>query len=159
MIGIVLRVAGLTAIYLLVLTSIDPGDVALGALIATGLVIAARPADRHRGVAGWGRWLASLARMIVVTARDIAIGTARVVRFCLGGPASPGFVEVPRGDRSRHGVALWGILTGEAPDEYPVDLDAERDVLIVHLVDAGDPQAVRERHQRTYDTWQRKAVS
>ena len=62
-------------------------------------------------------------------------------------------------DRSRHAVALWGVLTGEAPDEVPVDVDEERDVLIVHLVDASDPDAVRERHRRAYERAQRKVVA
>ena len=55
-------------------------------------------------------------------------------------------------------VALWGVLTGEAPDEVPVDVDEARDVLIVHLVDASDPDAVRARHQRAYERWQRRVV-
>ena len=55
-------------------------------------------------------------------------------------------------------MALWGVLTGEAPDEVPVDVDEERDVLIVHLVDASDPAAVRERHGRTHERRQRRVV-
>ena len=61
--------------------------------------------------------------------------------------------------RSQRGVALWGVLTGEAPDEVTVDIDEERDVLIVHLVDASDPDAVRDRHRRTYERDQRKVVA
>jgi multisubunit Na+/H+ antiporter MnhE subunit len=52
----------------------------------------------------------------------------------------------------------WGVLTGEAPDEIVVDVDVERDVLIVHLVDARDPDAVRARHRRAYERWQRTVV-
>jgi len=44
------------------------------------------------------------------------------------------------------------VLTGEAPDEVVVDVDEERDLLIVHLVDAHDPEGVRERHRRTHET-------
>jgi hypothetical protein len=78
-----------------------------------------------------------------------------VVRFCLTGTGSPGFVEVPRGDRSRHGVALWGVLTGEAPDEYPVAVDDARHVLVVHHIDARDPEAIRARHADARDGHQR----
>jgi multicomponent Na+:H+ antiporter subunit E len=86
-------------------------------------------------------------------------GSWRTARFCLRGGGQPGFVEIPRGDRSPNAVALWGVLTGEAPDEVPVDVDEERDVLIVHLVDASDPDAVRERHRRAYERAQRKVVA
>ena len=153
-----LRVAGLVGIYLLVLTSLDPGDVLVGALIATGLVLAAGPAGSRHGAAGWGRWFAALVRMVVVTAWEIALGTVRVVRFCLTGAGSPGFVEIPRGDRSRRGIALWGVLTGEAPDEYPVAVDDERHVLVVHLTDARDPEAIVRRHAAAREAYQRDVV-
>jgi len=51
-----------------------------------------------------------------------------------------------RAGRSPHAVALWGVLTGEAPDEVPIDISEQRDVLIVGLVNASDPDVVRE-HQ------------
>jgi multicomponent Na+:H+ antiporter subunit E len=95
----------------------------------------------------------------VGTAREMAVGTVRVVRFCLTDGDAHGFVEIPRGDRSRRAVALWGVLTGEAPDEYPVDVDDARHVLIVHTVDARDPDAVRARHAASRDDYQREVVA
>jgi multisubunit Na+/H+ antiporter MnhE subunit len=92
------------------------------------------------------------------TALEMVRGSWRVARFCLGSAGTPGLVEVPRGGRSDAGVALWGVLTGEAPDEVPVDVDTERDVLIVHLVDASDPEGVRERHRRVHERSQGKVV-
>jgi multicomponent Na+:H+ antiporter subunit E len=158
MTGMLLRVAGLVAIYLLVLTSVDPGDVLAGTLIAIAVLAASRP-RRSRGlVRSWTRWSVAVARMVVVTAWEMTIGTIRVIRFCLTDAAGAGFVEIPRGDRSRHGVALWGVLTGEAPDEYPVDVDDARHMLIVHNVDARNPTAVRARHAATRDRYQRDVV-
>jgi multisubunit Na+/H+ antiporter MnhE subunit len=98
------------------------------------------------------------AGMLTQTAVEMARGSWRTVRFCLGAPANPGLVEVPREERSPINVALWGVLTGEAPDEVVVDVDDERDLLIVHLLDAGDPAAVRRRHARAHERWQRKVV-
>ena len=97
--------------------------------------------------------------MLASTALEMVRGSVRTARFCLGRGGQPGFVEIPRDGRSRHAVALWGVLTGEAPDEVPVDVDEERDVLIVHLVDASDPDAVRERHRLAYERAQRKVVA
>ena len=153
-----LRIAGLAAIYLLVLTSIAPGDILVGAVLASALVLATGSDGPRRSPAGWARWAAALVRMIVVTGIEIAVGSVRVVRFCLTGAGSPGFVEVPRGDRSRHAVALWGVLTGEAPDEYPVAVDDARHVLIVHIVDARDPDAIRARHSAARERHQREVV-
>lgn len=158
-VGIVLRTCGLTAIYLLVLTSLDPGDVAFGLALSLVLVLGlrARSVDPHEHPAP-SVVLRAAASMVVGTAREMVIGSWRAVRFCLNGAAQPGFVEIPRDGRSHRGVALWGVLTGEAPDEYPVDVDDERAVLIVHLVDASDPDAVRERHRRTHERTLRHLV-
>jgi len=150
-IGIVVRAAGLAAIYVLVLTSVDPWDVALGVVIGLAVSVGKRPRTRPAedaltsgpsGVAG----------AVLATGREMVVGSWRVVRFCLRpASASPGFVEVPRGDRTRRDLALWGLLTGEAPDEVPVDVDEERGVLLVHLVDASDAEAVRERHRLAHE--------
>lgn len=147
MTGALLRVVGLAGIYLLVMTSLDPGDILVGVILASGLVLAAGSAGPRRRPEEWGRWLVAIGTMIVNTAREIAVGSWRVVRFCLTGAGSPGFVEIPREGRSRHAVALWGVLTGEAPDEYPVAVDDARHVLVVHVIDARDPETIRARHR------------
>jgi multisubunit Na+/H+ antiporter MnhE subunit len=158
MIGFALRVVGLTAVYLLVLTSLAPGDILIGSLLALGIVALTHSRDR-RSPPEWLRWLIAFAGTILSTAREVVVGTLRTVRFVLGWHAAPGFVEVPRDGRSRRAVALWGVLTGEAPDEYPVDVDELRDVLIVHVLDARDTAAIRARHARVRDRWQRHVVT
>ena len=161
MIGIVVRAAGLAGIYLLSLSSIELGDVLIGAVVGLVAAIALRPHRMHRSAADRATpiaWVRAFVGMIGETLREMIVGSWRVVRFCLGDAASPGFVEIPRNGRSRQSVALWGVLTGEAPDEVPIDVDEARDVLIVHLVDASDPDAVRARHLRAYERWQRRVV-
>lgn len=158
MIGVVIRSAGLLAIYLLVLTSVHPGDVIIGGAVALAITIGLGTTAR-RGSTSRGRWLRGLVGTALQTGGEVAIGSWRTIRFCLQGGGSPGFVEVPRGDRSDYGVALWGVLTGEAPDEYPVAIDAERGFMLVHLVDASDPAAVRERHRRSHERWHRDVVA
>jgi multisubunit Na+/H+ antiporter MnhE subunit len=153
---IAVRTIGLAAIYLLVLTSLDPYDIAAGLLL--GLVVSI--ALRTRGTDGAGVALTGGPRAIIAamaaTAREMVVGSWRVVCFCLRpGSAAPGFVEVPRDGRTRSDLALWGLLTGEAPDEVPVDIDEERDVLLVHLVDARDPDAVRARHRHAHERMER----
>lgn len=147
-------------VYMLVMTSAKPGDAAAGLLLGLALAVALRP--RHpdrRPATPTLTALVAFGRVLAMTAVDMARGSWRTARFCLRGGAQPGFVEIPRGPRTRHAVALWGVLTGEAPDEVPVDIDDERDVLIVHLVDASDPEAVRERHRRAYERAQRRVVA
>ena len=157
MIRVIAQALGFMGIYLLVMTSAKPGDAAAGLLLGLVLAVALRPRAR-RVATPTLTGLATLGPVLAVTAVEMVRGSWRTARFCLRGGARPGFVEIPRAGRSRHAVALWGVLTGEAPDEVPVDIDEERDVLIVHLVDASDPDAVRERHRRAYERAQRKVV-
>jgi multisubunit Na+/H+ antiporter MnhE subunit len=157
MIRVVIQALLLMGVYLLVLTSAKPADAAAGFLLGLVLAVALRPRLR-RSAALTPAGLVALLPVLGLTALEMVRGSWKTVRFCLRGGGQPGFVEIPRGDRSRRAVALWGVLTGEAPDEVPVDVDEERDVLIVHLVDARDPDGVRERHQRLYERAQRKVV-
>jgi multisubunit Na+/H+ antiporter MnhE subunit len=158
-IALVLRVAGLVAIYLLVLTSLAPGDILVGALLAIAIVGASRPGLAGRGGRAWTRWATAVARMLLVTAWEMSVGTVRVIRYSLRDGGDAGFIEIPRDDRSRRGIALWGVLTGEAPDEYPVAVDDSRHVLIVHNFDASDPAAVRARHASARDAYQRDVMA
>jgi len=162
MIGVLVRAAALAAMYLLVLTSVDPGDILVGVvlgLVLAGALRARRGRARRIDFGGVADRVRAAIGLAAATSREVVVGTWRVVRFCLGWEANPGFVEIPREGRSRRSVALWGVLTGEAPDEVPIDVDEARDVLVVHLVDAGDPDAVRARHHRRAERWQRRVVT
>jgi multisubunit Na+/H+ antiporter MnhE subunit len=160
MTGTLLRAAWFTAIYLMVMTSVAAGDLLVGAALGLAVSLALRPPRAEGGTrrpVGTARARA-VAGMLWSTSAEVVRGTWRTARFCLGAPATPGLVEIPRGDRSDARVALWGVLTGEAPDEYPVDVDAARDVLLVHVLEAGEPDAVRARHAHADDRWQRTVV-
>jgi multisubunit Na+/H+ antiporter MnhE subunit len=151
-----LRAAGLAAVYVLVLGSAAPGDVLVGLLLGLGVASALRPRRPGRPSVRWHERARAAAVVALQTAGEMVRGSWRVVRFCVGRAGDPGLVEIPRDDRTRLEVALWGVLTGEAPDEVVVD--ARRDVLVVHLVDAGDPEAVRARHHEARRL-QRKVVA
>jgi multisubunit Na+/H+ antiporter MnhE subunit len=144
---LVVVAAGLAAVYLLVMTSLAPGDVVVAAVL--GLVAAAvsRPSTAATRTGALNLRPRAVPGLIAGTAAEMVRGSWRTVRFCLGWRGDPGFVEIPRDGRTDMDVALWGLITGEAPDEIVVDVDEERDVLIVHLLDAGDPEDVRARHR------------
>jgi multisubunit Na+/H+ antiporter MnhE subunit len=154
--GTLVRAALLAAVYLLVLTSLAPGDVLVGASLGLGLALALRGRGTTRGSAPLSERLWAAAVVGLQTGIEMVRGSWRVARFCIGRPARPGFVEIPRESRSRRETALWGVLTGEAPDEVVVD--ARSDILVVHLVDARDPDAVRARHAAAHQRWQQKVV-
>jgi multicomponent Na+:H+ antiporter subunit E len=157
-IGTLVRAAWFAAVYLLVLTSLAPGDVLLAALLGVAAAIALRSPGSGGPREPLLVRLGAAARLLAQTGLEMVRGTWVTARFCLGAAASPALVEIPRGERSPASVATWGVLTGEAPDEYPVDVDTERGVLLVHVIHGADPDAVRERHRSTYERWQRRVV-
>ena len=149
MIATLARAAGLAAVYLLVLTSLAPGDVAMALALGLGIAVWLRPRASSDQVPH-PVTVRGAAAMVGRTLYEMAAGSWATARFCVGARAAPGFVEIPREDRTRMEVAAWGVLTGEAPDEIVVDVDEDRDVLIVHVLDASDPDAVRARHHRNH---------
>jgi multisubunit Na+/H+ antiporter MnhE subunit len=156
-----LLTASLTGVYLLVLASAKPGDVLIGALIsgvlAAVLLRSAHPAPEPGEHPLLAR-LAAAPRFVALTLVDLAKGTWHVASFALGRRSveHPGLVEIPMDERTEAGVVAWGLLTAISPDEVVVDIDEERRVAIVHVLDDRDPDAVRARHRAAYERTTRK---
>jgi multisubunit Na+/H+ antiporter MnhE subunit len=158
MIRFVLRTLTLTVVYLLVLTSVHPGDVLVGVLLSAALAAAMAWAHPREAIGPpWPGRLAAAPALVLGTLADMIRGSWHVALYVIGRRPleSPGVVAIPRGERTAVGVAVWGYTTAIAPDEIVVDADDERDVLLVHLLDARDEAAIRARHHRTYEQRQR----
>ncbi len=89
---------------------------------------------------------------------EIVAGTWEValVTLHLRPLRNPGIVEVPIGERTPSGVAAWAVVTGLPPGSFFVDVDRERDVVLIHLIDASDPDAFRRHQEEFYRRYQRK---
>ena len=159
MIGLLLRVAVLTAVYLLVLTSLHPGDVLTGIALSALLVAAGRrirplgpPPDiplRRR--------LAGVPVLLGGTLVDVARGTWHTTGGVVGRrPAAPGLVDVPIPPCGPSSAAAWGVRVGLAPDTVVVEVDEERGRMLLHVLDARDPDAVRAAQRGSYERRQRR---
>lgn len=150
----------LTAVYLLTLASVDPVDALTGLLVAAAVLVATRRLTRVHtappGTALAGR-LVRFVPFALVVARDIAIGTWQVALVVVGARElhRPGIVAVPVGDRSPTGVAVTALAATLSPGEVFVDFDEERGVMLFHVLDADDPDAVRRRYEDFYLRYQR----
>ena len=89
---------------------------------------------------------------------DIARGTwdvaLRVVH--LRPVDHPGIVRIPIGDRTRLGVAVSALATTLSPGSVFIDLDEAAGVMLLHVIDASDPDEVRAAHLRFYERYQRR---
>ncbi len=154
-------VAALTLVYALALASFHPLDLLFGAGLSAALVLASRrfvfdttpgqgPGILRRAVA----FIPFAARIFL----DILVGTWEVtlVTLHLRPLAQPGVVAVPVGERSPTGVAVWAIATGLPPGSFFVDVDREKGVALIHLLDASDPESFRQQQEDFYRRYQRK---
>lgn len=155
-----LWVVVLTLVYALALASFDPLDLLLGALLAAGLLTALRGilfGGRPAAIAGLGRRALAAPRLAWAVARDITIGTWQVALVTLGVRplVRPGIVAVPFGDRSPNGAIVTGFVATLAPGEFLVEIDWSSERLLLHVLDARDPDAVRARFADFYRRYQR----
>lgn len=156
------RVATLTAVYLLALTSLKPGDIVVGLVLASLIVglggaIGGRDArpDRPPGTSALRR-LAGLPALIFFTAVDMCRGSWQVAQYCLGlRPMAPGLVTIPIEPNIPSSATAWAIRVGLAPDSVVVDVDDKTGELLLHVLDARDPDAVRRAQAASYRRAQR----
>jgi multisubunit Na+/H+ antiporter MnhE subunit len=157
--GPLLRVAALTAIYLLVLTSVAPGDVLVG-IVLSALLVAAGRRIRPLGPppdVPLARRLAGVPALVAGTAVDLVRSTRRTAAWCLHPGRTPaGLVTVPIPPCTPSSAAAWGIRVGLTPDTVVVELDDERGRILLHVIDARDPDAVRADQLDSYERRQRR---
>lgn len=150
----------LTLAYLLVLGSFKPLDIVMGFAISGALIYGTRrfsfrekPASSNllgRFVYFWPFLIAEVWNIITGTL-NVALVTLHVKPLI-----SPGIVAVPIGERTPTGVAVSAQCTTLSPGTFLVDVDWERGVMLIHAIDASDPDEVRREHQEFYDKWQKK---
>lgn len=89
---------------------------------------------------------------------DVATGTWDVSLRVLHLRAlrHPGIVRVPIGERSDRGVAVTALATTLSPGSVFLGVDPERGDMLLHVMDASDPDAVRAHMQRFYERYQRR---
>ncbi len=163
----VAAVVALTLVYALALGSFQPWDLLFGAGLSTALLFASRrfvfgvdgaaPQPGGRGPTLLGR-VAAFVPFAAVVFREILVGTWEVtlVTLRLRPLVRPGIVAVPIRERTPTGVAVWAVVTGLPPGSFFADVDRERGVVLIHVLDARDPEAYREQQEDFYRRYQSK---
>jgi len=163
----VAAVVVLTLVYALALGSFHPWDLLIGASLSAALLFASRrfvfgaddatlrPVDP--GLTLLGRVMAFVPFAVAVF-REILVGNWEVtlVTLHLRPLVRPGIVVVPIGERTPTGVAVWAVVTGLPPGSFFADVDRERGVALIHLLDARDPEAFRRHQEDFYRRYQSK---
>jgi multicomponent Na+:H+ antiporter subunit E len=148
----------LVAIWLLILASLDPLDVVLGAVVAAAVMAMPLPgAPLERRDPPVARRIVAFPRFLAAVFWDVTSGTWDVaLRVLHLRPLDqPGIIEVPFGERTERGVAVSALATTLSPGTVLLDVDVERRVMILHVIDASDPDAVRASLDRFYERAQK----
>jgi multisubunit Na+/H+ antiporter MnhE subunit len=153
-----LRIAVLTGVYLLCLTSVRLGDILTGLVLSTLLAALgrkARPLGPPPDIA-LSRRLAGLPVLIAGTLMDMAGATWHTARWLLSKRRSPGLVDIPIPACGEPSAAAWGIRVGLSPDTVVVEIDDEGGRMLLHVIDASDPAAVVAAQLEAYERVQRR---
>lgn len=158
---VVLSLALLTLVYVLTLASLDPWDLALGlGASAVALVVFRRFlfGERVTPIDRLGRRALALPKLVWRVLADITVGTWRVaaVVLHLRPLEHPGIVAIPLGERSDVGAVVSAFAGTLSPGEYLVDIDWDERRLLMHVLDASDPDSVRASFAEFYERYQRK---
>lgn len=166
-----LAVIVLLAIYLLTLGSLAWGDVLIGLVLAALMELGWRRRAERGGTIGSDdadssqrpplhRALLATPALVLAVLVEITRGTWEVAKYSLGirEVEHDGIVEIELEGISEEGVAAWAFISTISPGELVLDVDEERGVLVIHALDASDPEAIRRRHHDFYERYQRKVV-
>jgi multicomponent Na+:H+ antiporter subunit E len=161
MTGSVVVVLGLAVVFCLTLATDDPVDLGLGAVLGAALVAGLRgrlALAPEGGDAPLAQRLAAFPVFAGAVLWDITTGTWDVaLRVLHVRPLDrPGIVAVPMGERTPRGVAVSALATTLSPGTVLIDVDWDRRVMLLHVIDATDPDEVRAREQRFYERYQRR---
>lgn len=157
---LLLSILGLMTIYSMILLSVQPWDLVIGAAIATGVVVVFR---RHlfgstlEPLPRFGQRVFALLRFAWFVFTDVMEGLWLVLSIVLGlRPLPPsGIIAIPLGERTASGVAVTAWATGLSPGTLVIDVDWEQRVMLIHFIDVSEPKELRRKMQISYERYQR----
>lgn len=161
----VIELSGLTGVFLLVLASTDPRDVLIGLVLSIvalftfrQFLIETQDHEYHDRAPSLVARVVHFPLFAIMILKDVLIGTWLVLGFTLGWRKidAPGIITVPIHDCTPTGVSILATAMTLAPGSALVDIDWIGEQMLVHVIDASDPDAVRNAIRHFYDTYQRK---
>jgi multisubunit Na+/H+ antiporter MnhE subunit len=154
--------AALAAIWLLLVDTVDPEELLVGALAASVAASVAIAMQRRGYIrfwprARWARYVPNLVRDVVVDTGLLTVAVWR--KLVLRQPVRGETIRVPfhhGGDNGRDGArrALVNFAVSLTPNSYVVDIDPEADSLLVHrLVPAALDRVLLREQERAATTY------
>jgi multicomponent K+:H+ antiporter subunit E len=130
----------LLAMWLLLNQSLAPGQLLLGALLALGGTALAGKLQPPRG----RMRVVAIAQLLGLVSADVVRSNIAVGRIVLGlrtRSRTAGFVSIPLELRDPGGLAVLACIITATPGTSWASYDAERGILLIHVLDFVDEQA------------------
>ena len=141
----------LAAVWLLLNNSLAPGHVVLGLLLGWLIPLFTLRfwPETVRIRKPW-----TLVRFLAVFVLDVFVANLVVARRILGKPARlhPAFIDVPLFLESDLAISFLANTICLTPGTVSARLSPDRRTLLVHALDAPDPDAVRDSIKQRYET-------
>jgi multisubunit Na+/H+ antiporter MnhE subunit len=149
--------------YALTVASFAWEDLVFGAGLTVVLLALFRAVVLPRPLPSSGQVLIAIVAFPLFTLaaiRDIFKGTWLVARHVVGlRPLEhPGIVRIPLGKRASVSRGLAGYVITLSPGTFLIDVDEETDEMLVHAIDASDPDALRHAYQAFHQRYERHVV-
>ncbi len=163
MILVVVVLALLTAVYSMTLASLAWEDLALGFGLSAMLLYAFRgvllPSPLPSAVLTL-KAIAAFPAFAFIAVIEIVKGSWQVALIVVGlrPLVNPGIVEIPIMERTPTAVGLSGLLWTLSPGSFLVEVKWDERVMLVHVIDASDPETIRAGYVRFYERYQRALV-
>ncbi|HYH13436.1 MAG TPA: Na+/H+ antiporter subunit E [Thermomicrobiales bacterium] len=163
MIAILLILTVSTLTFALTLASFAWEDLLVGFVLSTVLLLLFRNVllperlPRNRQVI---KAIVVFPVFVLVAIRDVFVGTWLVALIVLGirKLEHPGIVRVPLGRRSKPSAGLAGLVLTLSPGTFLVAMDWEAREMLVHAIDASDPDKLRENYDTFYERYEQHVV-
>lgn len=136
--------------WLLLMHTVEPVQVAFAVLV--GVLVPALL--RHFLPPGAQPRIVPALRLAGIVLWDIVVANIAVARLVLG-PMSrprPAWVHVPLDATHPTAIALLATIITTTPGTVSCVVDEERDEILVHALDCGDPQAMARDIKHRYET-------
>ncbi|MBA2758681.1 MAG: Na+/H+ antiporter subunit E [Chloroflexia bacterium] len=153
----------LTAVYSMTLASLAWEDLALGLGLSAILLFTFRGVLLPSPLPPAGQTLRAVAAFpafAFIAFTEIVKGSWQVATIVVGirPLANPGIVEIPIMERTPTAVGLSGLILTLSPGSFLVDVKWDERVMLIHVIDATDPEAIRAGYVRFYERYQRALV-
>src|SRR5690554_1568613 len=142
----------LVGLWLLMQQSLSVGNIVLGTAIAIGAGYAGRALDLERP--RWRKpWLLPLLVMRVLI--DVFQSNLAVARIILAGERSrthSGFLRIPLKLTNPAPLVFLSMIITATPGTVWVEYDAQKDILLIHVLDLYDDQAWIDTIKNRYES-------